>query len=146
MDNLRYGTLMRDFPRFLPDGDIPDPQSRWQKKIAIDLSAFRASRETITNPRAVHILFPRIEKGFGQTLWNPIRNRDTAAKSMFDNITQKLAETTVLYDKMTVLGLDTTDLANARLRAVHELSNHPSVAEISTVLSDPDKCWGNILK
>ena len=36
VDNLRYGTLIHDFPRFLPTGDIPDPLSRWQKKVAID--------------------------------------------------------------------------------------------------------------
>jgi len=146
VDNVRYGTLIHNFPRFLPSGDIPDPRDVWQKKIAIELSEFCTQKETIINPRAVHILFPRIEKGFEQTVWNPIKDNKKAAKGLFDNITQKVAETNVLYDKMTVLGLDTIDLANARLRAVQELAIHRTVKEISSVLSDPKNCWDNVLK
>lgn len=146
VDNVRYGTLIHDFPGFLPSRDIPDPKDMWQKKIAIELSAFCPQKETIENPQAVHILFPRIEKGFEQTLWNPLDDSKKAAKILFDNITQKLAETTLLYDKMTVSGLDEIDLAKTRLQAVRELVNHETIAEISVVLSNPKNCWGNILK
>ncbi len=145
VDNVRYGTLIHEFPRFLPSRVDPDLRDIWQKKIALDLSEFCAQKEILVNPRAVHILFPRIEMGFPKVEWNPIKDRRTAAKSLFDNITQKLAETTLLYDRITLMGLDTSDLANARLKAVYELSNHPSVVEITTVLSDPSSCWGNIL-
>jgi len=146
VDNVRYGTLIHDFPRFLPTGDIPDPQTQWQKKVAIDLSAFCTQKEIIKNPQAVYILFPRIEKGFERSLWNPIKDNRKAEKVLFDNITQKLAETTLLYDKLTVLGLDRKTLANARLQAVKELGGHQAVTEISTVLSNPKNCWGNVLK
>lgn len=146
VDNVRYGTLIHDFPRFLPKGRTPDPPYVWQKKIALDLSRFCAKKETLKNPRAVHILLPRIEKGFGQAVWNPIEDRNKAAKSLFDNIAQKMAETTVLYDELAILGLDTIALANARWRAVLRLSHHPSIEEISAVISDPQRCWGNILE
>jgi len=146
VDNVRCGTLMHDFPRFLPAGDIPDPQTQWQNKVAIDLSKFCTQKETIRNPQAVHILFPRIEKGFERYLWNSVKDNRKAEKILFDNITQKVAETTLLYDKLTVLGLDGIDLANARLQAVKKLAGHHTVAEISTVLSNPKNCWGNILK
>ena len=146
VDNVRYGTLMYDFPRFLPQGDVPGPQSIWQKKIAIDLSSFCAQKESIKNPQAIHILFPRVEKGFERPLWNPVKNTSKAEKILFDNITQKVAETTLLYDKLTILGLDETDLANARLRSVKELASHQTVTEISSVLSDPKNCWKNVFK
>jgi hypothetical protein len=146
VDNLRYGTLIHDFPRFLPTGYIPDPQSQWQKKVAIDLSIYRTQKDTINNPQAVHILFPRIEKGFERPVWNPVKNTKKVEKILFDNITQKMAETTLLYDKLTVLGLDETDLANARLRSVKEVAGHQTVIEISSVLSDPKSCWENVLK
>jgi len=146
VDNVRYGTLMYDFPRFLPQGDVPGPQSIWQKKIAIDLSSFCAQKEFIKNPQAIHILFPRVEKGFERPLWNPVKNTSKAEKILFDNITQKVAETTLLYDKLTILGLDETDLANARLRSVKELASHQTVTEISSVLSDPKNCWKNVFK
>jgi hypothetical protein len=146
VDNVRYGTLMEDFPGFLPAGDDPDPLSRWQSKIAIDLSGFRSQQDTIRNPQSVHILFPRIEKGFEKSIWNPVKDKRKAEKILFDNITQKIAETTLLYDKLTVLGLDNNDLANARLHTVKKLVGHPSVSEMSTVLSNPQNCWGNILE
>ncbi len=146
VDNVRYGTLMYDFPRFLPQGDVPGPQSIWQKKIAIDLSSFCAQKEFIKNPQAIHILFPRVEKGFERPLWNPVKNTSKAEKILFDNITQKVAETTLLYDKLTILGLDETDLANARLRSVKELASHQTVTEISSVLSNPKNCWKNVFK
>ena len=146
VDNVRYGTLMYDFPRYLPQGDVPGPQSIWQKKIAIDLSSFCAQKESIKNPQAIHILFPRVEKGFERPLWNPVKNTSKAEKILFDNITQKVAETTLLYDKLTILGLDETDLANARLRSVKELASHQTVTEISSVLSDPKNCWKNVFK
>ena len=146
VDNVRFGTLMYDFPRFLPQGDVPGPQSIWQKKIAIDLSSFCAQKEFIKNPQAIHILFPRVEKGFERPLWNPVKNTSKAEKILFDNITQKVAETTLLYDKLTILGLDETDLANARLRSVKELASHQTVTEISSVLSDPKNCWKNVFK
>lgn len=146
VDNVRYGTLIHDFPRFLPAGNTPDRQDIWQKKIAIELSAFCTQKESIINPQAVHILFPRIEKGFEQTLWKPIKDNKRAAKILFDNITEKLAQTTLLYDELTVLGLDEKDLAKNRLRTIQKLASHDTVAEISAVLSNPKECWGNILK
>jgi hypothetical protein len=145
VDNVRYGTLIHDFPRFLPPGEIPDPQNIWQTKIAIDLSSYCAQIDTLTNPRTVHILFPRIENGFERTFWHPVKDTDKAIKNLFDNITQKLSETILLYDKMPVLGLDERDLASGRLKSVQDLVIHETVVEISEVLSNPRNCWGDIL-
>jgi hypothetical protein len=146
VDNVRYGTLMYDFPRFLPQENTPAPQSIWQNKIALDLSEFSILEETLKNPRAVRILFPRVEKGFQTPECNPLKNEKTAAKILFDNITEKVAETILLYDELTVLGLDESGLANARLEAIKQLINHHTLEETSWVLSNPSDCWKNILK
>jgi hypothetical protein len=141
VDNVRYGTLVHDFPRFLPSGDAPDPENVWHHKIAIDLAAYCAREEVIRNPHSVHILFPRIEKGFQRPVWNSLKNTRNAEKMLFDNITEKVAETTLLYDKHPVLGLDEKDLAGARSMAVKKLVLHPAIEEISSVLSGPENCW-----
>lgn len=146
VDNVRYGTLVHDFPRFLPPGNLPDRRDIWQKKTAIELSAFCTQKDSIKNPRSVHILFPRIEKGFERTVWNPVEDKKRAAKILFDNVTEKLAQTILLYDKLTVLGLDEKNLAEKRWQTVQKLASHDRVAEISAVLSNPKECWGNILK
>jgi len=146
VDNVRYGTLVHDFPRFLPPGSGHDPRSQWQEKIAIDLSPFCAKKDSLQNPRNVSFLFPRVEKGFVHPVWTPVKNRQKAEKFLFDNITQKLAETTLLYDRLAVTGLDRKDLANSRFQAVKELLGHPTISEITTVLASPQECWGNILQ
>jgi hypothetical protein len=146
VDNVRFGTLLYDFPRLLPDRKKPNPQESWQKKIAIDLSEYKTNREIIENPSAVHILFPRIERGFEKTTLNPIKNKRKAAKGLFENISQKLTETIILYDTIVVLGLDETELARNRLKAVDELVNHNSVSQITSILSNPRDCWDHILK
>jgi hypothetical protein len=146
VDNVRFGTLLYDFPRLLPDRKKPNPQESWQKKIAIDLSEYKTNREIIENPSAVHILFPRIERGFEKTTLNPIKNKRKAAKGLFENISQKLTETIILYDTIVVLGLDETELARNRLKEVDELVNHNSVSQITSILSNPRDCWDHILK
>jgi hypothetical protein len=146
VDNVRYGTLAHDFPYFLPSGSAHEPRSQWQEKVAIDLSAFSANKKILRNPQNVHIVFPRIEKGFPKPAWTPVKNSRKAEKLLFDNITQKLSETTLLYDKLAVLGLDGKDLANLRLQAVRKLVGHQSIAGIRAVITNPQECWGDLLE
>lgn len=146
VDNVRFGTLLYDFPRFLPDGESPSVREAWKKKIALDLSEHKTHRETIENPSAVHIFFSRIERGFEKTILYPMRDKRKMAKGLFDNISQKLGETIVLYDKIVVTGLDETERAKDRLNALYELVNHDSVSQISSILSNPRDCWDHILK
>ena len=76
---------------------------------------------------------------------NPIQNKTLAANVLFENITQKLTETFILYDKFPVLGFDNADIARARLEQVIRLVHHNSIQQISTILASPYTCWGNIL-
>lgn len=146
VDNVRYGTLLYDFPRFLPDGERPSSREAWGKKIALDLSEYRTRKEIIEHPSSVHILFSRIERGFEKTILNPLRDKQKMAKGLFDNISQKLGETIILYDKMIVLGLDETERARDRFNAINELVNHDSVSQITSILSNPRDCWDHVLK
>lgn len=145
VDNVRWGTLIHDFPQFLPDLGTPQEREEWQKKIALDLSPNRTKLEKLSNPRSITILFPRIEegrKGFSLSL---IEDKRKAAKALFDNIAQKLTETVVLYDHLPFLGLEEKELASARLESVNNLVHHPNLALIASVLSNPSECWGNLL-
>jgi hypothetical protein len=145
LDNIRFGTLIYDFPRFLPDCEKPSSQELWQKKITLDLSEHRTHKEIIENPSSVHIFFPRIERGFEKTILNPVQEKQVAIKGLYDNITQKLTESVILYDELIVMGLDERGLAKGRLDAVAELVNQSPNLQISTVLSNPRDCWENII-
>jgi hypothetical protein len=145
VDNVRLGTLMHHFPEFLHHIDTQDTEDEWQKKIALDLSAYRTDFEELTTPSAVTILFPRIEEGRESFLLTPVFDKRKATKSLFDNITQKLSETVVLYDRLPVLGLDEEKMARNRLSNATQLIQHKSVIQTASVLSNPKECWGKLL-
>ncbi len=144
IDNIRWGTLIHDFPQFLPDQERPRKEEEWQKKVAVDLSSYRSRLKTLVNPRSVAILFPRIEEGRKGFVLHAQEDKRKAAKALFDNISQKLTESTVLYDHIPILGFEEKELASARLESMYDLVRHPSLSLIASVLSNPSECWGNL--
>jgi hypothetical protein len=90
-------------------------------------------------------LIPRIEKGRKEFISNSIQDKAKAAQFLFDNITQRLAETFVLYDRFPILGFDSSEMARTRLDRVTELAHHNSVQQVSSILASPSSCWGDIL-
>lgn len=146
VDNVRLGTLTHHFPGFLRNIETQEVEDEWQRKIALDLSSYTTDFEKMTDPSAVTILFPRIEEGREGFRFTPVADRRKAAKALFDNITQKLSETVVLYDRLPVLGLDEESLALERLSRVNQLVQHKSVIQMASVLSNPEECWGDILE
>jgi hypothetical protein len=94
----------------------------------------------------VTLLLPRIEEGRPGLTVTRIAGRKAAAKAVFDNISQKIAETFVLDDRLAMPGLDTPALAAARLSAATLLVGHKTMESISSVLSNPAECWGDFLK
>jgi len=145
VDNVRLGTLMHNFPQFLRYIDTQETDDEWQKKIALDLSSYKNDSQKLTDPSAVTILFPRIEEGRKGFILRPITDKRKAVKALFDNVTQKLAETVILYDKLPVLGFDEESMAQKRLLTAGQLVQHKSVIQTASVLSNPNECWGRLL-
>ena len=145
VDNVRLGTLMHNFPQFLPKIETQEAGKEWQKKIALDLSTYKTDFDKLKSPRSIVILIPRIEEGRKGFLLNPIEDRRKAAKALFDNISQKISENVILYDKISVLGFDEKEMALARLKYVNQLVGHKSINKIASILSNPNDCWGDLL-
>lgn len=144
VDNVRIETLERYFPRFWPREAARRQAATWAGKIAIDLSSYRCPEETLIDPEVV-ILFPRIEAGRRSGQLYSFSDPRRAAQALFDNISQKLSETVLLYDVLPVTGLDSFSLARARWRAVEKLVQSQSTRLIASVLSSPHLCWGDLL-
>jgi hypothetical protein len=145
VDNVRFGTLVHNFPEFLPDVKIPSEDKLWQEKIALDLSSYATDFDTLKSTTSVTILFPHIEQGREGFIQNTIRDINKSSKILFDNISQKIVETTILYDRIPVLGLDEKDMARSRLESVIECVKHPSISKIVSILTNPMDCWGSFL-
>jgi len=145
VDNIRLGTLVRDFPQFCPSEIAGKSKDEiWQKKIALDLAAFESQPDVIVEPRLV-LIFPRIEEGRRGFIAGRLEDKRKAAKSVFDNLSQKIAESVVLYDQLPVPGFDDGPLAEARLKASFALVGHKTMEKTTSVLSNPVECWGNLL-
>jgi len=144
-DNVRVGTLRRHFPRFLPAGSGRPRADDWNRKIAIDLSSHRSPEQVLVDP-AVVLLFARVEEGFGRFVLRPLQEARQASQSLFANISEKLSQTTILYDRIPVPGLDCAELAEARRRTCLDLARHRTVAFSGTVLAGPLDCWGDLLE
>jgi hypothetical protein len=145
VDNVRVGTFRHHFPRFLSPSSAFGLDDEWQKKIAVDLASYQHREETLVNPEAV-ILFPRIEEGRDDFAIYPMEDPRKASQALFDNISQKLTESCLLYDSLPLPGLDRPELALARLETARELVRHKNTALCATVLSGPRQCWGDLLK
>ena len=145
VDNVRIGTLRRHFPRFLPAPmGVPDEDADNQKK-AIDLSTFRYPENSLVDPTVV-LLFPRIEEELGTFVLRPLGDERQTIQSLFANITEKLSQTTLLYDRIPVPGFDRMELAEARRRACQDLARHKTIAFSGAVRSGPTECWGDLLE
>ena len=144
VDNIRLGTLLRDFTKFKPADGIPAGADPWQTKIAVDLSSLKGAGETLRDPEVI-IFFPRIEKGWPESRMTLISDKRKAVHLLFENISQKIAETVVLYDHLVLPGLEEESLARRRLEMVRLLASHPTVDRLATVISDPAHCWGGLL-
>ncbi len=145
VDNVRVGTLRRYFPKFMrPDMAVP-PEDEWRRKRAIDLSSYRWREDCLVDPE-LFVLFPRVEEGVRSLLIHTFSDRRELAKFLFANISEKLSETVVLYDRIPLPGMDRAELAEARWTACRDLSRHRTLAYGGAVFTGPQRCWGEFLE
>jgi hypothetical protein len=145
VDNVRLGTLRHHFPRFLPKTSELAPAAEWQEKTALDLSAFQFPADKLVNPEVI-VLFPRVEEGWVDFGLYPVMDHRKAAKALFDNISEKISQSVVLYDRLPLPGLDRPELAELRWRTALRLSQSRQTVLCASVLSDPLHCWGDLLE
>ncbi|MBN2408466.1 MAG: hypothetical protein JXE07_01915 [Candidatus Aminicenantes bacterium] len=145
VDNVRMGMLRRHFPEFWREGLTTPGEEEWRKKCAVDLSSYRSKEDQLVDPETV-ILFPRIEEGARSFFVHPFLDERETAKSLFANISEKIAETVILYDRILMPGLDQAPLSEARWMACRELAKHRTTAFCGAVFSGLRGCWGDFLK
>lgn len=144
-DNVRVSTLRRHFPLFLSPAQGFPREDEWSQKKAIDLSSYRCPEKDLIDP-AVVLIFARVEEGFGRFVLRPLREKRQASRFLFANISEKLSQTSILYDRIPVPGFDCAELAEARRKACLELAGHRTIAFCGSVLSGPSECWGDLLE
>ena len=143
IDNVRIGNFVYDFPEVpkLLGLKLPDVKDVWGTKATIDLSSKTTSEDILVNPK-VTLLFPKIEEGRQEAIFGDVTDKRKITKLLFDNATEKIAQTPLYYDSVPVGCLDSPDLMQKRLKAMQKLASG-EVTEIKrakTILACPTKC------
>jgi hypothetical protein len=143
-DNIRLGNLIYDFPQAKErlKVEIPDVADPWGHKIAIDMRNV-AAQPRYLNP-SVTIVDARIESGRDTAIVKTISQKERIVKLLFDNATEKFGATFVLYDRVLVESLDTSDLMDRRLGAMYRFVEEVNLNPVKSTLAGAQNCMEGI--
>ena len=143
IDNVRIGNFIYDFPDVprLLNLKLPEVKDIWDTKVTIDLRSKTTSEDILVNPR-VTLLFPKIEEGRQEAIWGNITDKRKLTKLLFDNATEKIANTVLLYESIPVGCLDRPDLMWKRLKAMERFVSGETfeIKRAKTILASPRNC------
>ena len=122
VDNIRLGSFVHDFPDAAGrlGLDLPEVESVWAHKLAVDLAPVAPAADELVNPR-LSLLFPKIESGRAQAVVSDVEPGPKMVKLLFDNASEKIGGTALLYDRIPLPGTDAPDIAAKRLGAMKRL-------------------------
>jgi hypothetical protein len=152
MDNIRLGSLLYDFPEAagrlgLGDSALAFPQAEdpWEAKISVSMTRVTTAQDRLMNPR-LSFVFPRIETGYDRALVHDVADSRTLVRLLFDSASEKIGGTSLLYEELPAVGLDSPTLARARWQAVTRLVTAPDweIRQAKSILAGPSCCMEGI--
>lgn len=122
VDNIRQGTFEYDFPDVAErlGLDLPAVDNAWAHKLAVDLAPVAPEEDELVNPR-LSLLFPKIESGRDTAVVSDVNAGPKKVKLLFDNASEKIGGSALLYDHIPLPGTDAPDIAAKRLDAMQRL-------------------------
>jgi len=147
MDNIRIGAFINDFPEVAERLGLSLPQvdKPWSKKISVDMRQIATLSEQLTNP-TISIIFPRIEIGHQRAVVDDIPQPRSLIRMLFEIASEKIGATYLLYEELAATGLDSPQLAQARLDAISRLvsASNWEIKQARTTLAGPKSCLEEI--
>lgn len=147
LDNVRIGNLVYDFPSVAEAlrVDIPEVSNPWAAKMVVDFGRAMTEDDELLNPN-VTLLFPKIEAGRDESIISEIGNPQTLAKMLFENVSEKIGGTKLLYESIPLSGLDKPDLMCKRFAVMRRfaLGEVVKVKRAKTILAGTKKCMEGI--
>lgn len=147
VDNIRLGTFTYDFPDVAERLalDLPAVENAWAHKLAVDLAPVAAETDEIVNPR-LSLLFPKIESGRDTAVVSEVRPGPKMVKLLFDNASEKIGGSALLYDQIPLSGTDAPDIAAKRLHAMQRLVNEHAgmIIRAKDILAGTHNCMDSI--
>ena len=142
-DNVRVGNLTVDFPGAIEllRIKVPDVKDIWSHKFAIDMNPVAVEAEYLANPK-ISVVFPKVEMGRGDPEIADVPKGRGLRRKLFDNLTEKIGSTLLLYDELPIQGFDSPELGKARLAFVDEFMD--LIRDTRSVLTGPKNCMKGI--
>ncbi len=124
VDNIRQGNFVFDFPDVAAQLglDLPDVANVWAHKLAVDLAAVAPAADELVNP-SLSLLFPKIESGRETAVVSDVKPGPKLVKLLFDNASEKIGGSALLYDRIPIVGADAPDIAANRLDGMTRLAH-----------------------
>jgi len=140
MDNIRVGNFVYDFPEATEQLglELPQVDDPWEAKISVSLRGVTTDQTELLNPK-LSFIFPRIEAGREHAIVHDVARPRTLTRLLFESASEKIGNTTLLYEELPVAGLDSPVLAQARWEAVSQLvaAPHWEIKQARTILAGP---------
>jgi hypothetical protein len=147
LDNVRVGSLTVDFPDVASDLELelPEVEDVWNSKITLDLSSVAPAEDELLNPDVL-VLFPRIEGQRTDLIISDFTNTRKIQHQLYENASEKINASFLLYDVLPVGRLDSPQLMKARFDAIQRfLSGRDfNFLGAKTVLAGPQNCLEGI--
>jgi len=142
-DNIRVGNFVEDFPEAIDFFKIKLPVVKdvWSHKIAVDMMPVATRQDIIIDPNIV-VLLPKVEAGRGAPVVIPVKDSQVRARFLFQNLSEKIASSFLLYDECPVASFDSEASAARRYDFVLKLLPH--LADVKNVLTGPRECMKGV--
>jgi len=142
-DNIRVGNFVEDFPDAADFFKVKIPQVKdvWAHKIPVDMTPVATDQDIIVNPTTV-VLLPKVEAGRGAPVITPVENPQVQARYLFQNLSEKIASSFLLYDTCPVASFDSPAGAARRHDFVVRLLPH--LAEVKNIVTGPRECMKGV--
>lgn len=125
------------------DIELPEVEDEWGRKIAIDLSRHQTASNYLDHPEIV-VVFPHIEEEKNDSIVTKIEDKRLLCKLLFDNLSEKIGETILLYEEVPMTGLDTPSSSRKRLRAVNEFVRCVRLKKAMKVIAGTKNCMKGV--
>ena len=141
LDNIRIGNLKYDYPDVckMLNINLPPIKDEWGTKIVVDLSQYQTSSDCLNSPRII-LVFPHIEQEKKEFVVREVKDKRVADRVLFNNLSSKIAETILLYEKVPVAGLDTLSSAEKRFQTVSKFSRYNKLQKVINVIAGTKNC------
>jgi len=145
-DNVRIANLRYNYPEVSRQLglNLVSRADEWQKKIPVDLSKYQTPLDELTRSEVV-IILPRIEEGRKKTCLTRVKDQEKQLRILFENASQKIGETVLLYGTIPLAGLDKLSNVPKRLENIKTFLGLREVGGVFNLISGPDKCWEGLL-